>query len=149
MKIFLNNITARPTILGMLASGLFFAWLLLEASKLGSDEVAVFFSGVTSLVSIAAGFLAAFYFFVASRSTRFLEEIRTTATFSTLLETTRHALFSSVFAIGVCLWCMVYVPKLSWPLLSSDYLAFGAIFFLAYMVGTFWRCMVLFRRLTE
>jgi uncharacterized membrane protein len=135
--------------MGMIVSGAFFTWLLFEASRLGEEKVAVFFSGVTSLVSIAAGFLAAFYFFVASRSTRFLEEIRTTQTFRVLIQTTRHALFASVLSIAACLLCMVYAPVLAWPIKDSDYLAMGAVLFLSYLVGTFWRCMVLFKRLTE
>ncbi|MEQ8902372.1 MAG: hypothetical protein RID11_03880 [Roseovarius sp.] len=148
MRALINNALSPATLVGALVSGVYLSWLLYSASNIGDASVTVFYSGVTALVSIASGFLAAFYFFVASRSTPFLEQIRTTPTFEALLVTTRHALVMSIILIATCLASMVFVPKFSLENQGPDWLAVITLVLLAYMFGTFWRCMVLFKKLT-
>jgi hypothetical protein len=149
MKVLISNLTSKSTLAATLVVSVFLFWLSFVASGLGRAEVSAFYSGVTALVSISAGFIAALYFFVAARSTVFLEQIRNTPTFQTLIKLVRHALMFSLISVAICLTNMVLSPVLTFPLRLSDIWAIFSIVFLSYVFGSFWRCMLLFRQLTK
>lgn len=149
MRLFLENLVSRSTLSGLVICAGFISWLYWEASSLGSSEIALLFSGLTALLSITAGFIGAFYFFMAARSTSFLEQIRESKSFREIIRLTRHAFLTSLIAIGLCLRNMIFTPPLASPIGVEDVLPGLSVLFMAYVFGTFWRCMQLFRSLAE
>lgn len=159
MHLVLANILSARTLLGWAISCVFFVYLYLVASTAGGNLVGDLFSGFVALVAVSSGFVGAFYFFLASRSTQFLERAQGTRAFNDLLALVRHAFVVSVISIAFCLRCLVvsqplrpdFFRELSLRAIADRESVFVllTILLLGYVMGTFWRCMNLFDQLAR
>lgn len=97
-----------------------------------------------SLLSILCGFLATFYVFVATRSNQFLNAIRRTNTFKTLIKLIRFTIQAALFALALTFYLMIDEPK-DFPLWGVCYFGIYAWSAVICLVGVnFWRLCAMF-----
>ena len=112
-------------------------------------NIASLYGGVLSLLSILCGFLATFYVFVATRSNQFLNAIRKTKSFKTLITLIRFTIQAALFALALTFYLMVAEPK-GFPLWGASYFGICAWAVVVCLVGVnFWRLCVMFFSIVE
>lgn len=149
MRRLLTHITSWRAVIGFVLSGGALLTLYMYASEIGQDRVGVFFGGLANLASVAAGFVGAFYFFSAARSTIFLQHIEKSKLFRDLLFLIRSSFILSLFLIFMCLRNMVFAPMINFSVFSDNLFALATIFIASLFFGLLWECMAIFRQLTE
>lgn len=149
MRRLAHHLISIRVIIGFVVSSIALGYLYLKASEIGSDRVGTFFAGLANLASVAGGFIGAFYFFVAARSTTFLQKVETTKLFKDLLLLIRFSFLVSLILIFTCLRNMVFMPVANLSVVSDFGFPAASIFLAGLFFGLLWECMAIFRRLTE
>jgi hypothetical protein len=149
MRRLLFHIRSWRAVTGFFISGGAFLFLYVHASGFGPDRVGVFFGGVANLASVSAGFVGAFYFFTAARSTAFLQKIEKSRLFSDLLLLIRFSFILSLLLIFLCLRNMVFSPIFNFSDIADNFFSLVTIILAGVFFGLLWECMALFRQLTE
>lgn len=135
----------------MLALGLGFAasYGVWHAGTTPGYNVASLYGGILSLLAILCGFLATFYVFIATRSNQFLNSIRKTSTFKTLITLIRFTIQVSLFALALTFYLMVVEPK-GFALWRATYFGVYSWSFVVCLVGVnFWRICSMFFSIVE
>jgi hypothetical protein len=129
---------------------LFVFWLHISESR--EKNVGVLFSNLMALLSIFSGFVASFYFFVASRGNVFLSKIENTNTFDSLLRLTKVSLELSFVSIIFVFFLAGYAPVGRWDSVWRLDIEIASVFLGFLLTGltvsNFVRCMKLFLKLT-
>lgn len=116
-------------------------------------NVSALFSNLMALLSIFSGFVASFYFFVASRGNIFLARIDNTQTYEDLLTLTKVSLELSFVAIVYTFFLSGYAPisqsANSWDADTKNLCALIGFGLAGLTVSNFIRCMRLFLKLTS
>lgn len=130
---------------------LFIFWRHLSLSY--PSNISALFSNLLALLSIFSGFVASFYFFVASRGNTFLEVIQKTSTFDSLLKLTKVALELSFLSIVYVFILAGYAPVAKsvkwWEIDAVNVSAALCFLMTGVTVSNFVRCMRLFLKLTN
>lgn len=152
MKDLLHLFSMRSLPLGiLLAIVLFVFWRHLSVAH--PENVSALFSNLLALVSIFSGFVASFYFFVASRGNTFLAKIERTSTFEALLKLTKASLELSFVSIFYIFFLAGYAPVskcADWWAIDFANASVATSFLMTGMtVSNFVRCMQLFLKLTN
>lgn len=146
---FLRNLIAQSTLIGGLISFVFLTAIAVSTSTDASIVNDGFYSGLMGILSIMAGFVAAFYFFAASRGNVFLTNIQNSNSFAELLWLTRHGLLASIVGTVFSFWASLVDLEVHWDPRQTSALALIALAANCYAGGTIWRCARIFQKLVE
>ncbi len=151
MKDFRHLFSTRSLPFGLfLTAVLFMFWLHVSESR--EKNVGALFSNLMALLSIFSGFVASFYFFVASRGNVFLSKIENTKTFDSLLRLTKASLELSFLSIIFIFFLAGYAPVANWECVWRLDVESASVFLGFLLTGltvsNFVMCMKLFLQLT-